>query len=711
MPQWTVREVSQGLSGALESQRKMIARRRLVALRSSLVVLCALCAAVCVPEGAVSAGGDVAATCAQGQRSCYEAGYAGLTPLQREGRDTWYSWTGGDTDGEGNVVGDQALWRFLAVRSHGTVDLLQAIDSRFRGERFKRFGVMNDPDCAAAKAPDEYGLWLDSCTRQDRTADVGEPAGIIGLRRFKNPKFDRKAWDLEKYLADPAKVEPPYLIGVACGFCHVGFNPLHPPADPEHPTWHNLHPGIGNQYFREQIFNTAKYPSQRGLKPSDFRWQVANAEPPGTSDTSQVATDHIDNASTINTIVDLNFRPMHTEVTADGVTRHVFHVLKDGADSVGAACLDDPTEKPGVNDTACAALRGYVNIGVCAGVWTTLQDPVYGLKRAQTPFDVKRARHESKPCDESWTATVARLEGLEAFLRTLGPLHLVDAEGGGQFLAKDEAVLKRGKIVFAENCARCHSSKRPLEGDEGSEVQWFREAVLREDFLEGNFLSEDEKHPVSEIGTNAERALASNAERGQIWEEFSSETYKNMPPVRITGLVDPLNLLLPLPPVEATGGRGYYRTPSLANVWATAPFLHNNSVGLYNGDPSVAGRLAAYESGMEQLLWPGRRPGLKSIRRTTEKSRFEIEEGSSLCVARNTPVDLITNIRVAPREHFGRDKFMDNVLCSITGSGATNALFLIMDNAPDFVQDRGHTFGAGLADADKRALIEYMKTF
>jgi hypothetical protein len=683
---------------------------RPISPRLALPLTCFL-VMTCVPEASVSAGGGANELCAHGKDSCYEAGYSGLTLLQREGRDTWYFWTGGDADAKGNVVGDQALWRILAMRSHGTVDLLQAIDSRYRGERFKRFGVINDPDCTQAKGPDQYGLWLDTCMREDAAGPIGEPAGIIGLRRFKNPKFDPKTWDLARYQADPAKVEPPYLIGVACGFCHVGFNPLHPPVDPERPTWRNLHPGIGNQYFREQIFNTAKYPPTRGLKPSDFRWQVANAEPPGTSDTSQVATDHISNASTINTIVDLNFRPMHTEVTADGVTRQVFHVLKDGADSVGAACLDDPTEKPGVNDTACAAMRGYINIGVCAGVWTTLHDPVYGLERAQTPFDVKQARQMSKPCDESWTATAARLEGLEAFLRTLTPLRLADADGGSQYLSKDEEVITRGKIVFAENCARCHSSKQPLAGSQKSEVQWFREAVLGENFLEGNFLSDDQRYPVSEIGTNAERALATNAERGQIWEEFSSASYKDSPPVRISGLVDPLQPLLQLPPVEATGGRGYYRTPSLVSIWATAPFLHNNSIGLYNGDPSVAGRLAAYESAMELLLRPERRRGLRSIRRTTEKSRFEFEEGSGVCVARNTPIDLIANIHVAPREHFGRDKLLDNVLCSITGSGAANSLFLLMDNAPDFVQDRGHTYGARLADGDKRALMEYVKTF
>jgi hypothetical protein len=679
--------------------------------RLALFLGCLLAVTAFVCRSSASAGRDGPAVCAEATDGCYDAGYAGLTPLQRQGRDTWYRWTGGDEDAQGNVVGDQELWRILAVRSHGAVDLLQAVDSRYRGVRFRRFGVMNDPDCTQASAPDEFGLWLDTCRHEDGPEPVGQPAGIIGLRRFRNPRFDAKAWSLAKYLADPAKVEPPYLIGVACGFCHVGFNPLHPPADPEHPAWRNLHPGIGNQYFREQIFNTAKYPAARELAPGDFRWQVAHAEPPGTSDTSQVATDHIDNAGTINSIADLNDRPKHNERMADGSMRRVFHVLKDGADSVGSACLDDPTEKPGVNDTACAALRGYVNIGVCADAWTALHDPVYGLKRAQAPFDIKHARKMNRACDESWTGTVARLEGLEAFLRTLGALHLADAEVGGQYLPKDEAVLRRGKLVFAENCARCHSSKQPPAGYRDSRVQWFREAVLRDDFLEGNFLSDDERYPVSEIGTNAERALATNAQRGQIWEEFSSESYKGLPPVRVAGLVDPLHPLLRLAPARATGGRGYYRTPSLASAWATAPFLHNNAVGLFNGDPSVAGRIAAYASAMNMLLWPERREGLKSIRRTTERSRFEFEDGSSVCVARKTPVDLIANVHVAPGNHAWRSRPMDDLLCRITGSNAANALFLLMDNAPDFAQDRGHIYGAKLADADKRALIEYMKMF
>jgi hypothetical protein len=235
--------------------------------------------------------------------------------------------------------------------------------------------------------------------------------------------------------------------------------------------------------------------------------------------------------------------------------------------------------------------------------------------------------------------------------------------------------------------------------------------VRREDFLEGNFLSDDVRRPVSEIGTNAERALAANAERGQIWEEFSSESYKASAAVRVTGLVNPLYPSLRLPAETATGGRGYYRTASLVNIWATAPFLHNNAIGLYNGDPSVAGRVAAYEDAMSKLLWPERRLGLESIRRTTETSRFEFEDGSGLCVARNTPIDLIANVPVGPKITLGRYKLLDDLMCRITAAGGLNALFLSMDRAPDFVQDRGHTYGAGLADADKRALIEYMKMF
>src|SRR5262249_50927893 len=106
--------------------------------------------------------------------------------------------------------------------------------------------------------------------------------------------------------------------------------------------------------------------------------------------------------------------------------------------------------------------------------------------------------------------------------------------------------------------------------------------------------------------------------------------------------------------------KAYYRTPTLVSVWATAPYLHNNSVGEYNGDPSIAGRMAAYEDGMSKLLWPERRRRLASGKVTSEDSRlpdlfallrtldpelaaFDFDP-NLLRVPKGTPINLLTNL-------------------------------------------------------------------
>src|SRR5258708_11200376 len=47
------------------------------------------------------------------------------------------------------------------------------------------------------------------------------------------------------------------------------------------------------------------------------------------------------------------------------------------------------------------------------------------------------------------------------FLNSTEPHGLKDAPGGHAFLTASRDVLTRGKVVFAETCARCHSSKAP----------------------------------------------------------------------------------------------------------------------------------------------------------------------------------------------------------------------------------------------------------
>lgn len=612
-------------------------------------------------------------------RDSYEYGGERLTPLEQEGRNTWYFWTGGG----------EKFWRSVARTTHGITDLLQFVDSRRRPERFKTMGVVNDPDCTAATQPDEYGLWLDACKPVDIPGIASQSSGVVGLRKFPNPKFDKFVWDVNKYLADPASVEPPYLIGMTCGFCHIGFNPLSPPKDPENPRWYNLSSAIGNQYFKEGTLFGLKLDSK------DFRWHVANVQPAGTSDTSRFATDHIFNPNAINSIVHLADRPFHTETMGDGTTREVHHILKDGSDSIG---------------TAGASLRVYVNIGMCSDYWTTLHDPINGTKMEQKPFRIALAR---KDCPD-WRATEARMAGAEAFLKTVKPARLQDSPESEQYLTKDAGVLRQGALVFAERCARCHSSKEPPAGitDETARKAWFRHAVQQPDFLDDNFLSNDRRYPVSEIGTNIGRAMATNAIQGHVWEEFSSRTYKEQPAAgELKGLYNPVRPNKPIDFQPPAGGRGYYRVPTLSGVWATAPYFHNNALGLFNGDPSVSGRMAAFQDAMEKLLWPEKRLGVKSVWVTSVDSFQPLESGYKLKIRQGTPVNLIANIDAPRMQLMRNDNFLTRFIGSLIGKGLLYDTLLHNNLSPDFVVDRGHVFGKDLSDADKRALIEYVKTF
>ncbi len=600
-----------------------------------------------------------------------------LTPLENHGRDTWYFWTGGG----------EHFWRKVAIITEGITDLVQFVDSRRRDSRFRTLGVINDPQCTRATRADEYGLWFDECAPQDIPGITGMPTGIVGLRKFPNPKFDKATWSTDRYRTNPRDVEPPYLVGMTCGLCHIGFNPLDPPADPEHPTWRNLAPGIGNQYFDEGKLFSLK------MSPDDFRWHVANRQPAGTSDTSRFATDHINNSNAINPIFLLGHRPAHQETMNDGTSRSVHHILKDGADSIG---------------TAGASLRVFVNIGMCSDYWLTLHDPILGM-RSQQPFRIERAKKE---CPE-WLPTESRMPAVEAFLKTIGPMRLKDAAGGAQYLSQDSAVLHRGKVVFAERCATCHSSKQPpaeLAGDPQQATQWLREAVVKDDFLEMNYLSDDRRYSVLEIGTNMARALASNAVRGHVWEEFSSESYKQMPTVgQAQMLFNPLNPGSPLSFDLGGGGRGYYRTPSLVSIWASAPYFHNNALGIFTKDPSVASRMLAFEDGMRKLLWPLDRLGVQSIPVTTTDSIIRLSNGIEMPVPMGTPINLIA--RVDPTAVPNLGPRLTGWLRWMVGNRFLLNNLLSYNLAPDFVEDRGHTFGADLSDADKRALIEFVKTF
>jgi mono/diheme cytochrome c family protein len=314
---------------------------------------------------------------------------------------------------------------------------------------------------------------------------------------------------------------------------------------------------------------------------------------------------------------------------------------------------------------------------------------------------------EAREKCQGWRDTEARMEAAEAFLKTIGAMRLADAPGGARYLTEPAEEVTRGARVFGRECAQCHSSKQPPTqlSDPNARKAWFEEAAKDPQFLMDNFLSDDRRYSVREIGTNAARAMATNAQKGHVWEEFSSETYKQLPPAgTITGLFNPRKPDEPLSITIAQGG--YYRTPSLVSMWATAPYLHNNALGLFVKDPSVAGRMIAFNDAVEKLLWPEKRLGVQSMIVTSTASELKIAgRDKPVQIPAGTPVDLIARVDPTRLPELLRNRSVLNLLSDDTLFRG----FMRNNVAPDFVLDRGHTFGAQLGDEDKRALIAFLK--
>jgi hypothetical protein len=650
-----------------------------------------------------------------------------LSPEEIKGRNTWNLWCGGD----------EQFWERMSRESFGLIDLLKTIDSRKRGERFKEFGLINEPGYKQASKADQYGLWIDEAVEPEAAAIdpkvYGHPTGIMGFRLFENPDFKGEAvkkWDGNRYYADPdyaigRDLVRPYRVGISCGACHIAFNPCKPPADPANPKWDNLASAIGNQYIREgRVFANL-------VKEGGFFWEMLKNQPPGTSDTSRVATDNINNPNAINPIFLLGSRLSVTEpevlagqtLLLPGVTpaANVPHILKDGADSVGVVG---------------ATLRVYINIGMYSQHFLRQHNALIGLT-GQKPFEISTAQKNSV----YWLATQQKFTNVGKFFTRLKSFGLEDAPGGKGYLTSDQAVLTRGKVVFAENCARCHSSKRPPAG--ADDVEWYRQEVLKPDFRDGNFFSDDHRYPITKIQSNAARACGTNAKRGHIWANFSSETYK--------GLESPGDIEVWNPYTDKMenwtvpgGGNGYYRTASLISLWSSAPLLHNNTLGVFTGDPSVKGRMTAFNDAIEKLLWPEKRLGTNCIWRTTKECKLQLQSAvipeplRTLLkphldpdgylrigpIPEGTPINLLANIdpEADPAKLLELCLKIKKVLLEIhlkhLDAAASKALMrdelapdlFRISKCPDLIEDKGHYFGTELADADKRALIEFLKT-
>ena len=735
-----------------------------------------------------------------------------LSPDEIKGRNTWVMWTGGD----------DRLWDKMSLASAGALDFLKTLSSHpglkaSRDNRWAYLGLVNEPCFVKPTGPDpkRYGLWLDQ-RQPDCPPDpfeneqkypgvkygargknipagsyYGYATGIVGLRLFPNPDFDeaaQKRWDPVRYYTDRSYYESkdlvrPYRVGMSCGFCHVGPNPINPPADSNNPKWENLSSNVGAQYFWiDKIFDWE-------ADDNNFVYQLFSTSRAGTLDTSLISTDSINNPRSMNALYLVGPRLLEAKrwgketLAGGGVDNRQINdylttgplsqlyqapstvwtprVLKDGADSVGVMG---------------ALNRVYLNIGLFSEEWLLHFNALVGGKPI-TPIEIKVARQNSAYFKATEAQTFATAE---FFLKSTDPHHLKDAAGGDQYQTKDKALLTRGKIVFAETCARCHSSKRPEvavgldpDGCNGKDYlacwnkyfEWTKTAefkeqmkkiVLADDFLDNNYLSAEFRVPVTLLHTNACSPLATNALGGNIWDNFSSQSYKDLPSAGeitwyqpITG--EPRRYVLP------AGGRGYTRPPSLISVWSTAPFLLNNSVGHFEVEPSVEARMRSFQKSIEQMLWPETRerdtqlsdkvPGL--IDRTTKTSYIRIAGGylpgalqpilglgQHLApqifgaggiqlgpIPAGTPVGLLSNLNLLaddPGQQLERDGQIlslvrkinsdlralgpnptDQQAAQVFGNVVENMLSL--SKCPDLVVNRGHYFGTDYLEPAERA--------
>jgi hypothetical protein len=448
-------------------------------------------------------------------------------------------------------------------------------------------------------------------------------------------------------------------------------------------------------------------------------------------------------------------------------------VLKDGSDSVGALG---------------ALNRVYLNIGLFSEEWLLHFRPIVGGQPI-TPIEIAVARRNST----YWAATERQTPYMARFfLRASAPHLLKDAPGGAAYLTEDAATVTQGKTVFAERCARCHSSKLPdlppgldLENCNGKNYlscwdrywQWtktdefktrMRSLALADDFLKDNYLSTEFRVPSTLLQTNVCSPLATNAIAGDIWDNFSSASYKELPSVGSVTVRHPMTGAASDYPLPG-GGRGFTRPPSLVSAWSTAPFLQNNSLGRFNPSPSVEARMGVFQDSIDKLLWPERRekdpifandngPGVGIIDRTLNESVISLPAGyvpdnlrgllsvgqrflpflfrnGSVAIGpipQGFPVGVLANLdMVGPREQTAQERSERNrtllrLLKQVkddlkNGRDAfsnpdTVERFLSLSKCRDFVVNKGHYFGTsllteepGLSDGDKRALVAFLK--
>ena len=411
-------------------------------------------------------------------------GRVALTTEEIKGRNGWIVWTGGN----------DRFWDLIANRSVGALDFLKTLSSydperdptvrpedkerlkkayyANRNNRWYYLGLVNEPCSRKPAVPTRNAtvcgstsaapivLRTRSRTRRSiraspsaRAAKTCRSAPTTATRLASSasgsspipnstrppPRNGTRSATTRPEYYNPDNLVKPYRVGMSCGFCHVGPNPIKPPADPENPQWENLSSNVGAQYFWiDRIF---VWDPDR----SSYVFQMFHTSRPGALDTSLVSTDNINNPRTMNAVYNLGPRleqavrtgkeklaggslnnKQFNDYVKEGPLTRFFQppdtvwtprVLKDGADSVGRLG---------------ALNRVYLNIGLFSEEWLTHFNALIGGKRT-TPIEIAVARKNSA----YWQATEMQTPDMALFFLKTRDATQAERRSGRRGLSDD----------------------------------------------------------------------------------------------------------------------------------------------------------------------------------------------------------------------------------------------------------------------------------
>ena len=265
-------------------------------------------------------------------------------------------------------------------------------------------------------------------------------------------------------------------------------------------------------------------------------------------------------------------------------------MLKDGSDSVGALG---------------ALNRVYLNIGLFSEEWLLHFNALVGGKPI-TPIEIAVAQKNSA----YWQATEAQTPDMALFfLDEHGAAPSEGRAGRRSYLTEDAADARARQGVFAERCARCHSSKLPTPRA-GARPRRLRRARLPRCWNRLLGVDQDRRVQAADAADRAAPTTSSTAttSRPSCACRYAARDQRVQPARdqrdRRQHLGQLLVAVLQGPAVGRddhgarsvhraaavdyqmpAGGRGYTRPASLVSVWSTAPFLQNNAVGKFELEP------------------------------------------------------------------------------------------------------------------------------